>query len=87
VWVLNLSIEEIDLRYVPASCTSHPVIRLKSLLRSLSERKVATIRIIFRESDIPMGIMEFLLKSHGYIVIEGSRLEDGSIQVSARRSS
>jgi len=78
-------VEEVDLRSVPAGCTSHPAIRLKEILRTVAERRIEEIRLFFKEDDIPKGIMELFLKNHGYIVKEVRVLNDGSLLVIARR--
>jgi len=83
--VFTMQVEEIDLRNVPASCTSHPVIKLRGLIQSAAERRVEKIKLFFREEDIPRGIMEFILRSYGYVVEEEQKLEDGSIVFTAGR--
>jgi hypothetical protein len=80
-----MHVEEIDLRNVPASCTSHPVVRLRGLMQSVVERGVEKIKLLFKEEDIPTGIMEFILGNYGYVVEEKQRLEDGLVVFTARR--
>ncbi len=80
-----MHVEEIDLRNVPASCTSNPVIRLKGLMQSVAERGVEKIKLFFKEEDISKGIMESILRNYGYVVEEEQRLEDGSIAFTARK--
>ncbi len=80
-----MHVEEIDLRNVPTSCTSHPVDRLRGLMQSVVERGVEKIKLLFKEEDIPMSIMESILRNYGYVVEEKQRLEDGSVIFTARR--
>jgi hypothetical protein len=79
------SSREVDLRSVQASCTSHPVIKLQSILDSLVEEGVKEVKIYFRAEDIPEGVMMFLLSRKGYTVKESRRLDDGSLVFIAER--
>ena len=79
-----MRIKELDLRNISSSCTSHPVIRLMGTLESLAGENVDRIKILFREEDIPRGIMEFILKKRGYLLEEEGKLEDGSLFFVAR---
>jgi hypothetical protein len=79
------SSREVDLRSVQVSCTSHPVIKLRSILDSLVEEGVKEVKIYFRAEDIPEGVMMFLLSSKGYTVKESRRLDDGSLVFIAER--
>jgi len=53
-------------------------------LESLAGENVDRIKILFREEDIPRGIMEFILKKRGYLLEEEGKLEDGSLFFVAR---
>jgi len=81
-----MQIKELDLRNTPSSCTSHPVIRLMSILESLAGKDVDKIKVFFNEEDIPRGIMEFILKKRGYLVEEEGKLENGSLFFVVRRT-
>jgi hypothetical protein len=83
--MLAMQVEEIDLRYVPEGCTSHPAIKLRGFIQNVAERRVEKIKLFFKEEDIPRGIMEFVLRSYGYVVEGEQRLEDGSLVLTAVR--
>lgn len=79
------SSREVDLRSVSVSCTSHPVIKLRSTVDSLVEEGVEEVKIYFRAEDIPEEIMRLILSRKGYTVKESRRLDDGSLVFIARR--
>jgi len=83
--VIKVCSEEVDLRYTPISCTSHPVVRLRNVIGSLVERGVREVRVFFKAEDIPEDIMKLFLSKHGYLVKESRRLDDGSLMFIARR--
>lgn len=76
--MVNLNNVKIDLRNIPESCSSHPVVKLSQALNSL-EVGVAKIEIVFKPSDIPMSIVELFLSRHGFKVVEKKTLQDGSV--------
>lgn len=76
--MVRLSNTRIDLRNVPESCSSHPVVKLSQTLNSLSN-SVMRIEVLFKPSDIPDNIVELFLSKHGFKVIEKKALQDGSI--------
>jgi hypothetical protein len=76
---------EVDLRNIPVSCTSHPVIKLRSIIDSLIKEGVNEVKIFFRVEDIPEGIMKLILSKNGYIVEESKKLDDGSLMFIAKR--
>jgi len=80
-----MKVKELDLRHVPASCTSHPIIRLSSLLPSIASEGFDEIRIIFREEDIPENVMKFFLSKYNYFVEEVKRISEGVILMIARK--
>ena len=79
------SSREVDLRSVPVSCTSHPVIKLRGIIDSLVEEGVEEVKIYFRAEDIPEEIMRLILSRKGYTVKESRRLDDGSLVFIAKR--
>jgi hypothetical protein len=76
---------EVDLRNTSVSCTSHPVIKLRSIIDSLIKEGVNEVKIFFRVEDIPEGIMKLILTKNGYIVEESKKLDDGSLMFIAKR--
>lgn len=68
---------KIDLRNVPESCSSHPVVKLSQLLNSLGG-DVERVEVMFKPSDIPENIIELFLIKHGFKVVEWRALQDGS---------
>ncbi|MEL9940501.1 MAG: hypothetical protein QW632_02080 [Ignisphaera sp.] len=76
---------EIDLRYVPASCTSHPVIVLANTLKDLEREGVEKFKLIFNVDDIPVNAIKFFLSKHGYCVEEERPLDNKSMSVLASR--
>jgi hypothetical protein len=80
-----MKVKELDLRYIPASCTSHPIIKLSSLLPSIASEGFDEIRIIFREEDIPENAMKFFLSKYNYFVEEVKRISEGIILMIARK--
>lgn len=74
-----------DLRNTSVSCTSHPVIKLRSIIDSLIKEGVNEVKIFFRVEDIPEGIMKLILTKNGYIVEESKKLDDGSLMFIAKR--
>jgi len=78
--------EEVDLRSIPVSCTSHPIIKLKDTLRILVEKGVKEVRVFFRSEDIPENLVRVILSRHSYSVEELRRLNNGSILLIAKRS-
>jgi len=80
-----VEVEEVDLRFTPEGCTSHPVIKLSQIVPSLALRGVKVAVVHFKEDDIPLSAMKMFLSKYGYSVEEVVRLDDNSLTVIAKR--
>ncbi len=80
-----VKVEEVDLRFTPEGCTSHPIIKLSQIVPSLALRGVGIVRVHFREDDIPLAAMKLFLSKYGYSVEEVVRLDDNTLTAIARR--
>ena len=78
--------EDIDLRDIPVSCASHPIIKLKDTIKILVEKGVKEIRVFFRVGDVPENLVKFILSKHGYSIEELRKLNNGSLLIIAKRS-
>jgi len=75
-----LSSIKIDIRNIPESCSSHPVIKLSQALNSL-DGGVHRIEVMYKPSDIPDNIVELFLSKHGFKITDKRVLDDGSVIV------
>jgi len=79
--------KEIDLRYTPITCTSHPIIRLSNVVSSLAFEGVDEIRIILREDDIPREALKLFLSKYNYTIDKVEELDGDVLLVIAKRIS
>lgn len=74
-------LKEIDLRYTPTTCTSHPVATLINTLKNLEKEGANKFKLIFNVDDIPRNIVKFFLAEHGYCIEEESPLDNKSVSI------
>ncbi|MEM1772043.1 MAG: hypothetical protein QXV81_08825 [Ignisphaera sp.] len=80
-----MKVEEMDLRNIPSTCTSHPVVVLSNKLSEISRRNVDEIRIYINLDDIPINAMEFFLSRYNYCIKELKNIDGKSVFIIARR--
>lgn len=66
---------EIDLRIVPTSCTSHPVVVLVNLISNLAKENVNKIKIYFNTDDIPINALKSFLSKYNFYIRELQSLD------------
>jgi len=77
--------KEIDVRNVPTSCTSHPVMVLANALSYLAKEDIDVVKIYFNVSDIPENVVKFFLSKHRYSIEEIKVLDNNSRLIIAKK--
>jgi len=80
-----MKVKELDLRYISAGCTSHPIIKISNLLPSVASEGFDEIKIIFREEDIPENALKLFLSKYNYFVEKVEKISEGIILMIARK--